>query len=144
MGVTCGMAASSNDSTHQKTVHVKGYTKKNGTKVAGYDRKAPAKKGSTATTGAATTTHSTTTSSTTQARDSKGRFIRSAAAKNVFMRQTGYLHGRPGWVVDHIVPLTCGGADAPSNMQWQTIGAAKEKDKVERNNCSAYKSTVHK
>jgi len=28
-------------------------------------------------------------------------------------------------VVDHIVPLCAGGADAPSNMQWQTVEAAK-------------------
>jgi hypothetical protein len=49
--------------------------------------------------------------------------------------QTGYPHGRPGYVVDHIKPLACGGADVPSNMQWQTIAAAKAKDKVERAGC---------
>jgi hypothetical protein len=49
--------------------------------------------------------------------------------------QTGYLHGRPGYVIDHIKPLACGGLDAPSNMQWQTIAAAKAKDKVERIGC---------
>jgi len=38
------------------------------------------------------------------------------------MTQTGYLHGRPGHVVDHIIPLKRGGADQPWNMQWQTIG----------------------
>jgi hypothetical protein len=48
---------------------------------------------------------------------------------------TAYPHGRPGYVVDHIKPLACGGADAPSNMQWQTIAAAKAKDKVERDGC---------
>ena len=37
----------------------------------------------------------------------------------------------PGYVVDHIVPLKRGGADAPGNMQWQTTGAAKEKDRWE-------------
>jgi hypothetical protein len=26
----------------------------------------------------------------------------------------------------------CGGADAPSNMQWQTVADAKAKDKTER------------
>src|SRR2546429_250504 len=31
----------------------------------------------------------------------------------------------PGHVVDHRMPLACGGADAPSNMQWQTTEDAK-------------------
>lgn len=60
---------------------------------------------------------------------------RSAAARSAFMRQTGYPHGRPGYIVDHIVPLACGGADAPSNMQWQTVAEAKAKDRVERKGC---------
>ncbi len=51
------------------------------------------------------------------------------------MRQTGYRHGRKGSVVDHKVPLACGGADSPSNMQWQTKAEAKAKDKVERKGC---------
>jgi len=51
------------------------------------------------------------------------------------MRQTGYARGRPGYVIDHVRPLACGGADAPSNMQWQTSAAAKAKDKVERKGC---------
>jgi hypothetical protein len=79
------------------------------------------------------TTHSRSTS--TAPRDSKGRIKRSAAAKHQFEAQTGYPHGRPGYVVDHIVPLACGGADAPSNMQWQTIAEAKAKDSVERKGC---------
>ena len=37
----------------------------------------------------------------------------------------------PGYVIDHVVPLKRGGADAPTNMQWQTVKAAKAKDKVE-------------
>ena len=64
-------------------------------------------------------------------RDRHGRIKRSETAKRDFERQTGYPHGRPGYVVDHIVPLACGGADGPSNMQWQTIKAAKAKDKIE-------------
>ena len=71
-----------------------------------------------------------------KARKANGKTKRSAAAKAAFMRQSGYPHGRPGYVVDHIVPLACGGADAPSNMQWQTVQQAKAKDKVERKkNC---------
>ena len=64
-----------------------------------------------------------------------GRLVRSAAAKHQFETQSGYPHGRPGYVVDHIVPLACGGADAPSNMQWQSVADGKAKDKVERKGC---------
>ena len=38
----------------------------------------------------------------------------------------------PGYVVDHVHALECGGADAPSSMQWQTTAAAKGKDRTER------------
>jgi hypothetical protein len=43
----------------------------------------------------------------------------------------------PGYVIDHIKPLACGGADAPRNMQWQTVREAKAKDKWERH-CSLW------
>jgi len=55
------------------------------------------------------------------------------------LRRTGYPRGRPGYVVDHIVPLCAGGADAPTNMQWQTVEAAKMKDGQERAQCSRAK-----
>lgn len=70
-------------------------------------------------------------------RDSHGRIERSLAAKNEFKREnpcpsTGKGFGScPGYIIDHVVPLKRGGADAPANMQWQTIEAAKAKDKVE-------------
>jgi hypothetical protein len=38
-------------------------------------------------------------------------------------------------VIDHIIPLACGGADTPANMQWQTVAEAKAKDKTERAHC---------
>lgn len=41
----------------------------------------------------------------------------------------------PGYVVDHIEPLCAGGADAPHNMQWQTVADAKAKDREERRQC---------
>jgi hypothetical protein len=69
------------------------------------------------------------------ARDRHGRIKRSESAKRDFESRTGYPHGRPGYVVDHIKPLACGGADDPSNMQWQTKAEAKAKDKWERKGC---------
>lgn len=70
-------------------------------------------------------------------RDSNGKIARSPKAKSDFKKQnrcpsTGKSSGScPGYVVDHIKPLKRGGADAPSNMQWQTKEAAKQKDKTE-------------
>jgi len=43
-------------------------------------------------------------------------------------RKTGAC---PGYVVDHVKPLKRGGADRPSNMQWQTRAEAKAKDRWE-------------
>jgi hypothetical protein len=64
-------------------------------------------------------------------RDSHGRIKRSESARHTFMKQTGYPHGRKGYVIDHIIPLKEGGCDCPANMQWQTIQDAKAKDKWE-------------
>lgn len=41
----------------------------------------------------------------------------------------------PGWTIDHVIALECGGADRPENMQWQTKEDAKAKDKWEREGC---------
>jgi hypothetical protein len=70
-------------------------------------------------------------------RDKYGNIQRSAKARDDFKRAhpcpaTGKTYGAcPGWVIDHVKPLKRGGADDPSNMQWQTRSAAKEKDKWE-------------
>ncbi len=68
-------------------------------------------------------------------RDASGQIARSDAARREFMRLTGFPNGRPGYVVDHIIPLACCGPDTPANMQWQTTEAAKAKDRVERVGC---------
>jgi len=49
------------------------------------------------------------------------------------MRRTGYPKERKGYVVDHIIPLECGRANVPSNMQWQTVQEAKIKYRTEGN-----------
>jgi hypothetical protein len=70
-------------------------------------------------------------------RDWRGRYIRCSAARAAFERDnpcpsTGEPQGAcPGYVVDHVVPLKRGGADLPSNMQWQTVEEAKAKDRIE-------------
>jgi hypothetical protein len=69
------------------------------------------------------------------------KVIRSQSAKVSFKKThpcpaNGVNHGPcKGYVIDHIRPLACKGADAPYNMQWQTKEEAKSKDKWERKHC---------
>jgi hypothetical protein len=77
------------------------------------------------------TSTTTSVSASGVARDANGKIKRSESAKREFMRMRGYPDGRPGYVVDHIIPLKRGGCDCASNMQWQTIQEAKAKDKWE-------------
>lgn len=62
---------------------------------------------------------------------------RSSAARREFRQAnpcpaTGRTTGPcPGYVVDHIHALKRGGPDDPSNMQWQSREAAREKDRWE-------------
>ena len=70
------------------------------------------------------------------------RTHRSHVARAEFKRMhpcpaTGQARGAcPGYVIDHIKPLACGGADAPENMAWQTVADARAKDKIERQGCT--------
>ena len=71
----------------------------------------------------------------------RDRITRSGTAKHAFKKaspcpSTGQSRGAcPGYVIDHITPLACGGSDHPSNMQWQTIADGKAKDRIERKTC---------
>jgi hypothetical protein len=70
-------------------------------------------------------------------RAAAGKIARSPHSRTEFKKanpcpSTGRTHGScPGYVIDHVKPLKRGGADRPSNMQWQTKAAAKEKDRWE-------------
>lgn len=71
------------------------------------------------------------------ARDSHSKIARDPRQLAAFKKQnpcpaTGKTYGScPGYTVDHVVPMKRGGADSPSNMQWQTNAEAKQKDKWE-------------
>jgi hypothetical protein len=71
------------------------------------------------------------------------RTHRSAKVRRDFQRispcpSTGQRSGTcPGYIKDHIKPLCAGGPDAISNMQWQSVAAAKVKDRWERQICAA-------
>jgi len=73
---------------------------------------------------------------------------RSAEARREFEHlhpcpATGLTKGTcSGYVMDHVIPLVCGGPDAASNIQWQTVAAAKAKDRWERIGCSHGVKTV--
>lgn len=68
-------------------------------------------------------------------------YLRSKQALRIFATQqacpsTGeHRLPCPGYIIDHIKALACGGADDPANMQWQTRGDAKAKDKWELKEC---------
>jgi hypothetical protein len=85
----------------------------------------------------ATRYKSPATKCTSCTRAANGKIARSPAARRSFQAShpcpaTGRTSGAcPGFVVDHIKPLKRGGADAPSNMQWQTRAEARAKDRIE-------------
>jgi hypothetical protein len=123
-------------SERKKTVHVKSYKRKGGTVVKAHDRHASGS--STKIYSARSAGKRRSSYSSTVQRDSHGKIKRSEKARRAFMKThpcpaTGKTSGAcHGYVVDHVKSLASGGVDDPSNMQWQTVAAAKEKDKWER------------
>jgi len=72
-------------------------------------------------------------------RDPKdGTTLRSVAVMNAFKKahacpSTGKNAGAcPGWVMDHVIPLDCGGCDAIGNLQWLPTEMWRMKSKWER------------
>jgi hypothetical protein len=99
-----------------------GYTRKNGTYVAPHDSGSPGPGGY-----RHPSSHSSAGSSRTRDPEERRAFMHTHPCPS-----TGKTSGAcPGYVVDHITPLKRGGADRPSNMQWQTLDAAKAKDRWE-------------
>ena len=126
------------------SVHVRGYTRRDGTHVAPYTRSTPRSYAAPShprsyTTPSHPRSYTTPKSRAYASPNAHGRIPRSRAARDDFMRRSGYSRGRPGYVVDHVVPLCAGGADAPGNMQWQTVEEAKVKDRQERAQCARHR-----
>jgi hypothetical protein len=72
---------------------------------------------------------------------------RSTSAKDKFLKNQGYKKEPKGYQVDHIVPLSEGGADVPSNMQLIPIEQHKSKTARERaynNTSSTYKAPYYR
>jgi hypothetical protein len=76
-------------------------------------------------------------------RDADGSIHRSSKPLTAFKKKwacpsTGAHTGAcPGWAIDHVIPLACGGADAIYNMQWmpdagKSCAADYCKDRYER------------
>ena len=127
------------------TEHVREYTTKSGKVVAAHERSKPASRAVEprvkASAPAVEVAPHRPDRCATCARSETGRIERSRAATRSFERErpcpsTGRTSGGcPGYVIDHVKPLACGGVDAPSNMNWQTLADSKAKDRVERAGC---------
>lgn len=76
-------------------------------------------------------------------RYASGQIKRSDAVRREFRRlhpcdATGLTTGPcPGWQIDHVIPLACGGCDAVGNLQWlplpiKTCAGSLCKDRWER------------
>lgn len=77
---------------------------------------------------------------TCRVRDSKGALVRSMSRRAMFLRMTGHKNGKvpPGYAVNHIVPLRCGGCDVPSNMELMTVADWKARTGPERTDCGRH------
>lgn len=77
----------------------------------------------------------------------KPKVDRSSSAKKEFLKNKGYTKIPSGYQIDHIIPLSEGGADVPSNMQLISIELHKKKtahERAENNISSTYRPTTYK
>lgn len=76
-------------------------------------------------------------------RTEQGKIKRSTTELNNFKKEhpcpsTGKTFGScPGWSIDHVIPLACGGCDKVENMQWlpvqiKSVAGKYQKDRWER------------
>jgi hypothetical protein len=65
-------------------------------------------------------------------RDNHGKIKRSQVEKKKFLKRLGYRRVPPGYEVDHIIPLSKGGADKSYNMQLIPKSVHKRKTAAER------------
>ena len=76
-------------------------------------------------------------------RDAAGKPVGNPVVKEAFARAnpcpaTGSLGTVcPGYVVDHVTPLACGGEDEAANLQWQIAAAAKRKEAWSETACGS-------
>lgn len=77
------------------------------------------------------------------ARDPNGKISRDSSVLREFKKlyacpSTGLRWGPcPGWQLDHVIPLACGGCDSVKNLQWlpgeiKSCAGTKCKDRWER------------
>jgi 5-methylcytosine-specific restriction endonuclease McrA len=66
----------------------------------------------------------------------KPKVDRSSSSKTEFLKSKGYKKIPGGYQIDHIVPLSEGGSDTPSNMQLIPVEQHKRKTASERTKSS--------
>jgi len=111
------------------STHVRSYTRKDGTYVSSHYRSSTSVKSSL---NSKSTTHYSSHVSATRfkprySKASTTQPERSESEKKAFLRTRGLKRVPSGYQVDHIVPLSEGGADKPSNMELLPTSLHKAK-----------------